>query len=90
MEIIRYNEVCKLLASFIIFPMSDVPVDNVLYHVVRRLTVCNDDMRDKVKDYARDYIVLQKYNAESIDVEETLSRAMHVYDTIFFEGNPCA
>ena len=86
----RYGEVCQLLASFITFPLGGVPVDTVLYHIVRRMTVCNDDMRDKVKDFAKQWIEKQKYSVASIDVEEYLDCAMHVYDTIFYEGNPCA
>lgn len=86
----RYNEICKLLASYITFPIGGVYVDNVSYHVCRRLTVCNDEMRDKVKDYAKQWIEKQKEAIVDMDVEESLDNAMYIYDTVFYKGNPCA
>lgn len=87
MDVIRYEEVCKLIASFVSFPIEGVYVDSVLYRIVRCMTVDNDAMRDKVNDYARHCIEKMKYSMEDLDVEEHLDCAMHVYDTLFYEGN---
>lgn len=85
----RYNEVCKLLASYITFPLKGIYIDDVSYLAVRCLTVCNDAMRDKVKDYAKQWIEQQKETFADLDVEEHLDCAMHTYDTMFCDGNPC-
>lgn len=85
----RYNEVCKLLASLFVLQLAEKPVDIVLYKVVRRLTFRNDDMRDKVKDYAKRWIESQKNVLADIDVDERLDSAMQVYDKVFYEDNPC-